>query len=801
MIRIFIFLLLFISNIGYSQNLKQTIRGRIVDKDVKHPLIGATVIVTTENKDAPVGNVTDANGYYKIEGVSLGRHSVKISYMGYKEILINDVIVSSAKEVILNIELEESVQALDEVVIVAGKKGEASNEMALISARGFSVEETDRYAGSRGDPARMASNFAGVQGADDSRNDIVIRGNSPQGVLWQVDGINIPNPNHFSIPGTAGGPVSILNNKILANSDFYTGAFPAEFGNSIAGVFDLKMRNGNNQKHEFSGQFGFLGTELFAEGPISRENRSSYLLSYRYSTLSLFSGLGIQIGTDAVPNYQDGAFRLNFPLKNGGNLSFFGIGGTSNIKILISDQKVPERNLYGENDRDQHFASRMGITGVSYTKSISKKSFFTSTAAASTESVIADHYLVYRHLDSQDQFVLDSLPHMLDYTFTQNKYSAIFNYYHKFDSKNTLSAGITSDYYQYTFTDSVRNIIENDPDFFTWKRRWNTNEGAILFQSYIQLKHKFNDQLSLTGGIHNQYFSLSNSLSAVEPRIGLKWQFKPDQSLSFGYGLHSQILPGYLYFYAPEGVAYNKQIDFLKSHHFGAGYDRSIGSVARLKSEIYYQRLFNVPVEEDLSSVSFVNTGAGFTRFFPDTLVNEGTGFNYGIELTLERAFSKGYFFMITGSLFESKYRGSDNVLRDTDFNGNYAFNALFTKEFKLKDRSVLSVGGKITYAGGRRYGPVDDAESIKQKEVVFVDETRNSLQFDPYFRFDTRISYRLNRPRVSHELALDLVNVLNYKNHLKLTYIPDPDGGETGSVREEYQLGFLPVFYYKIDF
>ena len=797
-----ILLLTLAQTISQAQDLSQSIRGRVIDKDSKSPLIGVNVVIISATSATPVGSVTDIHGYYKIENVSLGRHALRFSYIGYKEIVLNDILVTSGKEVILDLELEESVHSLEEVVIKASADGEAFNEMAIVSARSFSIEETDRYAGSRGDPARMASNFAGVQGADDSRNDIVIRGNSPQGVLWQLEGINIPNPNHFSIPGTAGGPVSILNNKILGNSDFYTGAFPAEFGNSIAGVFDLKMRNGNNEKYEFSGQFGFLGTELFAEGPISRANKSSFLASYRYSTLSLFGGLGIKIGTDAIPNYQDAAFRLNFPLKNGGNLSFFGVGGLSNIEILISDQKTPQPNIYGENDRDQHFGSRMGITGLSYSKSINTNSFIKASVAASTEQVIADHYFVERRLVN-DEFIVDSLPHILDYTFTQDKYSGVMSFYHKVDNKNSLTAGVNTDLYNFHFVDSVRFVTSDEPRYSPWRTRWNSRQAALLLQAYFQWKHKFNDNLTLTGGLHSQYFSLSNSLSAVEPRLGLKWQMDEEQSLSFGYGLHSQIMPPYLYFYSPaeQNSPYNTEVGFLKSHHFGFGYDRKLGNASRLKSEIYYQNLYDVPVEKNPSSVSFVNTGAGFTRFFPDTLVNEGTGFNYGIELTLERFFSKGYFFMVTGSLFESKYRGSDNVLRDTDFNGNYAFNGLLTKEFESGNNSIFSIGGKVTLAGGRRYGPVDEEESAQQREVVFIDATRNSLQFKPYFRLDTRISYRLNRPKVSHEIALDLVNVINYRNILKLTYIPDPDGGDVGSVRKDYQLGFLPIFYYKIDF
>ncbi|MBW3546457.1 MAG: carboxypeptidase-like regulatory domain-containing protein, partial [Bacteroidetes bacterium] len=333
--------LIFLSMLACStvsaQNLTQTVRGTVVDKETRFPLIGASVVLTSDTTGT-LGTIAGIEGDFRLEKVPVGRQSFKVSFIGYEEVILNNIVVSSAKEVVMEISMEESQVQLAEVVVKATRDGDASNEMALVSARSFTIEETERYAGSRGDPARMASNFAGVQGADDSRNDIVIRGNSPQAVLWRLEGVNVPNPNHFNIPGTAGGPVSMINNKTLANSDFYTGAFPAEFGNSIAGVFDLNMRNGNNSRHEFSGQFGFLGTEIFAEGPLSRKRKSSYLVSYRYSTLALFSGLGIDIGTTAVPRYQDAAFKLNFPLQKNASLAVFGMGGNSHIDIMISDQ-------------------------------------------------------------------------------------------------------------------------------------------------------------------------------------------------------------------------------------------------------------------------------------------------------------------------------------------------------------------------------------------------------------------------------------------------------------------------------
>jgi hypothetical protein len=230
-----------------------------------------------------------------------------------------------------------------------------------------------------------------------------------------------------------------------------------------------------------------------------------------------------------------------------------------------------------------------------------------------------------------------------------------------------------------------------------------------------------------------------------------------------------------------------------------AGYDWFIAKNLRLKLETYYQYLYYIPVDTFPSSFSIVNTGSGFTRFFPNKLVNEGTGRNYGVEATIERFFSKGYYLLFTGSVFDSKYAGSDGILRNTTFNGRFAFNLVAAKEFTFKKGSALNLGAKLTTVGGRWYGPVDDKASADALEIIYVSETVNTQQFRPYFRADLKASYRWNRPKVSHEFSIDFVNVTGQQNILTLTYAPDHPSGNP--IREEYQLGFLPIFFYKLDF
>ncbi|MCK4822533.1 carboxypeptidase-like regulatory domain-containing protein, partial [bacterium] len=357
--------LLFTLNLVAQKDYKQTIRGTVVDKYTQMPLIGATVILL---ESEPLnGTATDEQGNFRLEHIPVGRQGIKVSYIGYYPMSINNLLLSSGKELVLNIELEERVFVSKEVVIkFHHKKNKPINEMAVISARSFTVEETERYAGSWGDPARMVANFAGVMSVSDQQNEIIIRGNSPTGLLWRLDGIDIPNPNHFGSTGTTGGPVCMLNNNLLTNSDFFTGAFPAEYGNVLAGVFDLKMRTGNNEKREYMSQIGFNGFELGAEGPFSNKNKSSYLVNIRYATLEGFEALGMDIGTgSSMPQFKDISFKIDIPGTKYGRFSLFGLGGKSFIQLHDSKKDSTEWS-YGLSGTDTDYGTDMGVTGLSH---------------------------------------------------------------------------------------------------------------------------------------------------------------------------------------------------------------------------------------------------------------------------------------------------------------------------------------------------------------------------------------------------------------------------------------------------
>lgn len=785
----YLVILLFVfSFAGFSQVPTQTIRGTVLDKQTQSPLPGAVVQVL--NTNPVLGTSTNEKGEFKIPDVPIGRWQLKIQAISYQERFII-VVLNSGKESVTNIELEESVVQSEEVVITAEQdKTQTNNKMSTVSSRVFSAEEAARYAGSRNDPARMAANFAGVSGANDSRNDIIIRGNSPIGILWRLNGLDIPNPNHFGNAGSTGGPISILNNNTLDNSDFMTGAFAADYGNATSGVFDLKMRQGNNEKHEYIAQLGFNGFELGAEGPFSKSKNATFMVNYRYSTLAVFKALNIDFGTgSAVPQYQDATFKTDFATKKFGKISFWGIGGLSYVALLESDKKEGQ-DLYGYSARDTYFRSNVGASGLSHTILFKNNSYLKTNLGISgnINKVAADRidtaFKTPKNLKPEYRQTTQNIRYSLNTTFNK-----------KFNSRNFLNVGVYSEIYKTTFVDS-NDYFFGDHTFITLR---NYKGTTALVRGFVQWQHKFSDNFLINTGISDQYFLLNKS-NAIEPRIGLKYSLTKKQALSLGGGLHSQLQPIYIYFATDTSsghrVETNRNLDFTRAAHAVLAYDNNFASNFRLKTEVYYQYIYNAPVKNYPDNFSVLNLGADFNSPNVSNLVSQGTGYNYGLEITLEKFYSQGYYFLFTSSLFESKYKGSDGILRNTAFNGNYVFNLLGGKEFKIKQKHILSIDVRGTYSGGKRYTPIDLQTSIATNSEVRDVSKAYQLQYSPYFRLDVKPGYRYNAKKVTHEFTIDIQNITRNLNVFQQTY-----DITNKRINTDYQLKFFVIPQYRILF
>lgn len=777
-----------------NAQLTQTIKGTVIDTDSEIPLIGATVQVIS--LASAIGAVTDMDGRFRLENIPVGRHVVQISYLGYNTVTIPNVILSSGKEVELNIALSEAFGLLEEITITAEvDKDKSVNEMAAISAKTFSLEEVTRYSGGRNDASRLVSNYAGVATADNSRNDIVIRGNSPAGVLWRLEGVPIPNPNHFSTLGTTGGPVSALNTNLLKNSDFITSAFPSEYGNALSGVFDVGFRSGNKDKFEFTAQMAaFSGLELMAEGPLNASKNSSFLISYRHSFVALASGLGLDIGTNATPDYKDLTFKFDFGTGRFGKFSIFGIAGTSDIAFLGAD--IDDTDIFAEADADSRADSELGVVGVTHNLLLSDRSYIKTVVSASRAS----------NDFSQERYLDELLTTKYDNTAVSDQTDriAMTSYLNtKHTNRLTTRAGITIERLQ--LTSSARDR-EGNPDVDLdglpdWQQLRDVDGGITVVQPFVQTKMKISEALTLHAGFHGQYLDINDDL-ILEPRAAINYTVTERSSISVGYGHHSQVQPlPVLFFLSPDATGtlqpQNQDLSFTKAHHFVLGYDYKPAANWRTKIETYYQHLYDVPVDQFASTFSLLNAGADFV--FPETghLRNDGTGRNYGIEVTVEKFFSNNYYGLLTGSLFQSKYKGSDGIERSTAFNNEYVLNLLAGKEWKISKKYAVTTDFKVTTAGGRHYTPIDLVASRALQSEVQDDALAFSEQFDPYFRLDLKLGIRMNSSRrFSQIFALDFQNLTNRENPFIRRY-----NRSTNEVNTVLQSGFFPDILWRIQF
>lgn len=772
---------------------ESAIKGWVRDNVTEQGLIGATV--TVKLQDAVItGTVTDADGHFYIKGMAAGRYQLEFSYTGYKAVTLPNVLITSGKETEMDVVMEEGIVLEEAVIVATADKDKAINEMATISARTFSLEEVTRYSGGRNDASRLVSNFAGVAAANDNRNDIVVRGNSPAGILWRLEGIPIPNPNHFSTLGTTGGPVSALNTNLLKNSDFLTSAFPAEYGNALSGVFDVGFRSGNKDKFESTLQLAaFSGLEAMVEGPLGKNKDKSFLLSYRYSFVQLAEKFNLNFGTNATPNYQDLSFNIDLGKSKLGNFKIFGIGAGSNINFIGRD--LDAEDFFASKDADSKATSALYLGGLKHTYIIKDHHYVRTTLAYSksqntfTEDKYRDttYSSSYRNTD-----VNDDIHRLTLHSYLTSKFSA------KISSK----LGLTLDNRQLISTVDDRGLgfdFDQDGQADLLRIR-NINGNVTTVEPYANLKIKSNDQLTYVIGLHAQLHTQTSNF-ALEPRLGINYTVSGSSAFNLGYGLHSQLQPLPVFFLLiPDDqqnfVASNRKLDFTRSHHFVLGYEYKPNKDWRIKTETYYQSLYNVPVERAASSFSLLNAGADFV--FPQIshLVNEGTGRNYGVELTVEKFFSQSYYALFTTSLFQSKYKGSDDIERNTTFNNEYVINALCGKEWKINPKWMLTTDMKFTAAGGRYVTPINLAASQLAGKEVLQQDNAFTEKLSPYLRLDLKIGVRTNRKGWSQYFAMDFQNLTNHQNVFIKRY--NASAGRIGTV---YQIGFFPDILWRVQF
>lgn len=777
--------------------ITQSIRGTVRDQDSGQPLPGASVWV--EANGSLQGVTTDINGHFFIGKIPVGRHAVQVSYLGYQATQIRNLLLIAGKETVLEVDLVERTTKLNEIVIRAKPEhARPINEMAIASARSFSVEETSRYAASFQDPARMVTNYAGVSSGtnDPTDNTISVRGNSPTTNLWRLEGVDIPNPNHYATLGSGGGAISMLSSNMLAPSDFYTGAFPADFGNALGGIFDLKLRKGNSQTREYSLGVGTLGLEASAEGPLKKLGpEASYLVNYRFSTLALLRKFGVYPAGKNVqpPIFQDISFKVNVPTKPGNSISFFGLGG------INSNQKSPNlTELVDTNNVELGWREngRLGILGMTHQMTLSNSSFIKSSAAFSHWDYSDDRF--YYKVVNNDGPSVQYNPDYLE-TINNNRFTISSVYTKKINARSTIRFGVDYNhrFFGYQYLESPNGT--QGPS----RGKLEARGYMDIVQMHAQWKHRWKNNLTLNAGIHGIYFGINQS-NSFEPRLSLKWEPHSRHNFTVSASRHSKLLHEAYYFVKgtdSEGnkVEGNQNLDVIKSLHTGLGWNFKLGKNTYLKTEAYYQFLYNVPVaESNISVLTQVNSSSVWNLIGPQQWINLGTARNYGLEWTFEKRFSRSYYVLSTLSLFHSRFSNDRITQLPTRFDQALNFNLATGKEFKFgyNERNMLGINLRLVIQGGQPYTPINLNASIEAGRAVYDINNPFSERLAAVRRVDTGIKLQFNRNKITHTFQFDIQNATLTLRERNIYYDPVAQ-----DIVVEKGLSILPVILYRFDF
>lgn len=766
---------LLVTNNLFSQPTTQRVEGIITDQN-RTPLIGASIVLL--KTDPVLGGITNESGDFEILHVPHGNYQMEVSYVGYDKKIIENVDVSFNKFTRVEVALEQNVDLQTVVVKPTYPIKSRPNSLQVLT-----IEETNRYPATFYDPARLATAHAGVLGSNDQANNLIIRGNSPNSMNWYLEGAEIVNPNHLSNAGTmsdrittSGGGVNILSAQLMKKADFYTSAFPTSYGNALAGIMDVDIRKGKYDRHHQTAQIGLLGIDISAEGPAAKDNDDAYLINYRYSTIGLLSNLGVDLEDEEI-SFQDLAFNLVLPSRSIGTIAVFGMGGIS--KNIFETKRDTSLWEFQKDRTDVVYENKMGAVGLTHNWDMESGHQLKTTFVISgldtdrTGTLLNDDF--QEIFSDKDQVI-------------ENKLSVHSMYAHRLDVSQTLTAGLRYTSIGTEFLYTISNFTQNLGD-----------HKRTLWQPYVNYQKQFGDKLELNAGLHFLNYSFAD-VNLFEPRLFAKYNLNEKSNVNFAYGLHSTLQQPQIYFTSASPLYTNEELTPTRAHHLVLGYHRFLNSFTILGMETYYQQLFDVPVDGlDGTSFSALNMMEGYVL---NQLENEGTGKNYGVELSLKRFLTNDLFYLFNVSLYESKYKGSDGIERDTRFNGNYIINATFGKEFfKLKSRKeetkrrVLGFNIRGLYAGGLRETPIDEVISSQTGLTVYDDNNAFSQNQRDYFKIDLRFYRTIVSQNMRSTIAIDLQNATNQKN-IAFNYFDVLQG----VVVTKYQLGIIPNISYKIE-
>lgn len=753
---------------GYAFAQTGTLSGTITDAQTGEPLIGATVIL----EGTTLGDATNADGRYLIERIPPKTYNVRASYIGYQTQSRFNIVIRSEGNIDLNIELQPDRNELDEVVVRPNPFIKEST--TPLSIQKLSQEEIVAYPGGNNDIAKVVQTLPGVSGSVGGfRNDVIIRGGAPNENVYYLDGIEIPNINHFSTQGSAGGPVGLLNVSFFEGVTLTASSFDAKYDNVLSGVLQFDQRNGNAREFQGNFRLGSSESALTIEGPLFKgdkeESNTTVIASVRRSYLQFLFGL---IGLPILPNYWDYQYKLNHKINKNNEILITGLGSIDTYKVNELDEYDPEQQA--TQDQVPVIEQETNTVGISWKHRFDDANGFMRTTLSN--NLLNNRF--FRYNDNVNQTGL----------YFQNDSREM-------ETKLRSQLSLFRDTWTHTIGISIQNAVyDNETTDLINNVSFNSDLNFYRYGFFAQTSGKFlNDRLDLAFGLRadgNTFMDAGNEVyRTLSPRISASYALSPDGNwtINASLGRYYKIPPYTILGYQNNsGININKNSTYIRSDHAVAGIEYLLTDRSRITVEGFYKWYSDYPISVR-DSISLANKGGGFEVLGSEPVVSDGEGKTYGLEFLFQQKFNGRIYGVAALTLYKSEFSDIEGNFRPSAWDNNILISLL--AGYKLPRNWEIS--GRYRYLGKTPYTPLDLDATLNNYPAEIFDYSRlGEVRLDPYSQLDIRIDKKWSFNKFSIDTFLEIQNVLAQENPQTPRYgLNRTDNGTVITPRELVQV------------
>lgn len=733
--KLFIFLFILMNIQAYAQ-VTTEITGYVKDK-TDLPLIGASVYLENTTQ----GATTDQNGYYSIRNVKPETYNLVVSYLGYDGQTRYNIEVKSVGNQLYNFTLLEQSKNLSEVIITNKNKVTRPRETPL-STQTLSAVEIATYPGGNNDVVRVAQSLPGISPSPGGfRNDLIIRGGAPNESVYYLDGVEIPNINHFSTQGSSGGPVGILNVSFIDNVTLATSAFASQYDNPLSGVLQFDQRQGNNRKHNTNFRLSASEAALTHEGPLFKGNReeskTSYIISARRSYLQfLFKMIGLPIR----PDYWDYQYKITHKIDKYNTLNLIGVGSVDDFAIDASG--TIDENEQSTLDQAPFIEQQTNTIGLSWKNRFKNGRGFMQTTISN--NLLINDFSRYGDNKNQTDLYFKNDSREME---TKLRYSLTY-----FAKDWKFAGGFNAQ----------RSDYKNETVDLNEGFQYNTEMDFLKYGLFANVTKSFFDQkLDFSFGFRTDgdSFTQGNDLLATfSPRVALGYEFADDWKINASVGRYYKLPPYTILGYKENDVFLNKDVDYTRSDHYVLGLERILGPASNISVEGFYKRYEDYPVSVR-DQVSLANKGADFNVLGNEEVKSVGKGRSYGLEFLFQQKLSHRFYGIFSYTFFYSEFTGFDrSKYLPSVWDSRHLVS--FTGGYKLNKNWEISA--RYRFAGKTPIVPVNINETtIRYPDVVLDYSKLGEQKLGVFSQLDVRVDKKWNFKKLSLDLFLEIQNLL----------------------------------------